>query len=317
MENYQYKMKTWDKYATIRSRPRRIIEPNEIQYYFFPLSKQPICIHPLVTAKGEEIIKYILIQTVNSFSHNIAILETEFVNNGALMIANNKFEFCTFPLDLCHDALSIIVDEAYHAYVALDFLKQLSGVTNVELLPTPNDTTVFRGVNAVKAEISNKYHSAMELIAVCIGEHVLTKELITFKAEENVSPTFQAVMTDHVADEGRHSNIFDYVLRFLWSKLPEDYKVAIGTNLHIFIREYLKKDIEIAYDRMMLEQAGFSAAEVDRIIDDTFVATCTLNTNDTNPVLVNLMNLLQRTLVLDHEPTAKAFSTSGFKLIMT
>ncbi|KJV54504.1 hypothetical protein OCHUTO_1131 [Orientia chuto str. Dubai] len=47
----------------------------------------------------------------------IVILETEIVNVGALLVANNKLNF-SFPHNLCHDTLLVIIDEAYHAYEA-------------------------------------------------------------------------------------------------------------------------------------------------------------------------------------------------------
>ncbi|MGQ3887959.1 hypothetical protein ACQUW5_02865 [Legionella sp. CNM-1927-20] len=48
-------------------------------------------------------------------------METELVNRGALIVANDCLDM-GFPLALRQDALSVIIDEAYHAYVALDFI---------------------------------------------------------------------------------------------------------------------------------------------------------------------------------------------------
>jgi hypothetical protein len=109
----------WEKSSSIRSRPRRIVELDSENMFFYPESRQPLCIHPLVVAKGIDAKRYILTQSLFKFMHDVAILETEVVNSGAILVANNKLDV-NFPESMRHDALSVIIDEAYHAYVAKD-----------------------------------------------------------------------------------------------------------------------------------------------------------------------------------------------------
>lgn len=304
---YESHQKLWEKYSTVRSRPRRLVNKEESHQDFFPRAKQLISVHPIVQERGEEALRFILFQTMNRFMNDIAVLEIETVNKGALMIAGNQFEFCDFPSALRHDALSIIVDEAYHAYVAIDFLRQVEDIVDFSLLPLPKETTVANAISTVKAKLPIHQQDAFELIAVCIGEHVLTKELITIRSEQAVSPSFKAVMADHVVDEGRHAKMFAYVLQYFWQAMPTDYQANIGVLLPEFLREYLRKDIEINFNKQILKALNFSNDEVEQIISDTFVATCDQGMNESNPVVTNLLNLLQRCHILDHPQTLQAF----------
>jgi hypothetical protein len=122
--SYRSKVDRWDKVASVRSRPRRFIGENNTAGYYYPIARQPLCIHPLVQGRGEEDIKFILIQTAYKFMRDIAFVETEIINNTAQKIYSNRFSF-KFPLELRLDILSVIIDEAYHAYVALDFIHHL------------------------------------------------------------------------------------------------------------------------------------------------------------------------------------------------
>ena len=128
---YQSNLPIWDRKSSIRSRPRRILKPEQKTEYFYPLSRQPLAIHPLIKVRGEEAVRFVLTHTVYKFMHDIAVLETEVVNKGALIIAHDHLKL-NFPQAMRHDALSIIIDEAYHAYVAIDYLKQVEEITGIK-----------------------------------------------------------------------------------------------------------------------------------------------------------------------------------------
>ncbi|XVN43555.1 MAG: diiron oxygenase [Candidatus Rickettsia vulgarisii] len=245
---YKSNFVIWDRKASIRSRPRRILEETEKLQSFFPISRQPIAIHPIIQKMGQSTISYILIQTVYKFMHDIAILETEMVNKGALIVANDHLNI-NFPAELRHDASSIIIDEAYHAYVAIDYINQVKQLTGVQPIEVLKKTSVINAVNFIKSKLDQALHDKFELIAVCIGEHVLTKDLISIGKDQNVGEFFQNIMADHVLDEGRHANIFAFILQYFWNWLPTQNKDILGPILLEFMREYLRLDIQQEYDK--------------------------------------------------------------------
>jgi len=309
---YQSNLPIWDRKSSIRSRPRRILKPEQKTEYFYPLTRQPLAIHPLVTARGEEAICFVLTHTVYKFMNDIAILETEVVNKGALMIAHDHLNI-NFPEFMRHDALSIIIDEAYHAYVAIDYLKQVEDLTGVRRLAIPGDTTVLLAMNYIKTKLPVKLHNLFDLIAVCIGEHVLTKDLISIGKDTNVGEFFKVIMADHVLDEGRHAIFFANTFEIVWAWMDEAAKNAIGTLLPVFMKEYLRQDIQKKYDENILIALGLTSAEVNTVINDSYVDVCNPGLNINNPVMINLITLLQRIHVLDHENTRQAFA--AYKVI--
>ncbi len=308
MLNYESHQSRWEKFASIRSIPRRIVDTNDLGQDFFPRERLPICMHPLLRQRGEQCIRDMLVYHANHFMNDIAILETEVVNNAALMISSNIFSFIDFPSELRHDALTVIVDEAYHAYVAIDFLNQINAMHEVTLANLPDATSVTNAILNVKKNLPQEMHKAFELVSVCISEHVLTKELIEVKNEVDIAPSFKGVMKDHVLDEGRHAKFFAYVLSMFWKAMPDHYRDEIGPCIPEFIKEYLSKDINKQYDTHVLSLLGFSAEEVSIIISDTYVDSCNNGMTQSNPVVVGLINLMQRCVMTDHQPTRDAFN---------
>lgn len=303
--DYKSNLAIWDRKASIRSRPRRILEEKDKSQSFFPIIRQPIAVHPLIQVMGQETVSYILTQAVYKFMYEIAILETEMVNKGALMVANDHINV-GFPPELRHDALSIIIDEAYHAYVAVDYINQVAEITGISPIEIPKKTAVVNAVNSVKSRLEKNLHNKFELIAVCIGEHVLTKDLISIGKEQEVGMFFRNIMADHIIDESRHANIFSYILESLWHWLPHGEKNILGPILPEFMREYLNPDIQKQHDEKVLTSLKINSTTIKQVIDDTYCNTCLSGLNS-NPVIINLITLLQRTHVLDHTETKEAF----------
>ena len=214
---YQSNLSIWDRKSSIRSRPRRILQPEQKTEYFYPLARQPIAIHPYVTSRGEDAIRFVLIHSVYKFMNDIAILETEVVNKGALMIAHDHLKV-NFPEAMRHDSLSIIIDEAYHAYVAIDYLKQVEVLTGVAPLVIPTETTVIRAMTHIKNKLPVEKYPLFELIAVCIGEHgeipfdVLVDKL-KIEREPHISPLFQILFLMQDAADNIHLQLDGHCAR--------------------------------------------------------------------------------------------------------
>lgn len=302
---YTEKNKQWDRFSSIRSRPRRYIDQNLDEYYF-PISRQPICVHPIISTLGEEALRFILIQSAYKFMYEIAMLETEMVNSAACKVANNRLAF-QFPDSVRHDALTVIIDEAYHAFVAIDYMKQIEQKTGIKPIQMPVESPNSTAIQLVSSHLPASLHDSFELIAVCISEHTLTKELINIGKEGKLLKSFSDVMADHVLDEGRHAMIFSDILGMFWGSFNEEEKQSISNVLPLFIKEYLNPNQQIEFDREILRALNLTPTQVEEIISETHMEYDEAELKNTNAVIPNIIKLLERTELLSFTPLKNAF----------
>lgn len=304
--NYSTKLPYWNKFASVRSRPRRIIEKDEQNPYLYPLERKPICSHPLVRDLGEEKIGYILTQSVYKFMSDIAFVEVEVINNIAHKIYNGTLGYI-FPTSLRTDLLSIIIDETYHAYVAIDCIEQLQKFTGITPLEMSNKIELNQSIDKFIKYFDGEVRDVFEIIAVCIGENTLTKELFNMTKSSNVNKFFHQIMADHMIDEGRHSEIFSIILTHLWRIIPEKTKLEIAPILPLFILDYLKPDLHIEFDRTLLKNLDFNNVQLDQIINDTYSEYNPKTLKLKNPIYDNIIKVLKRAYIFDDEVIKKHF----------
>lgn len=302
---YSAKQNQWDKYASIRSKPRRFILKDSDEYYF-PVSRQPLCVHPLIVKLGDQAVRFILIQSVYKFMYEIAMLETEMVNSAACKVANNRLPY-KFPRDICHDAITVIIDEAYHAFVAVDFMRQVEDKTKIKAISMPNESPNTNAIKLVNKYLSPNLHDSFELIAVCISEHTLTKELINIGKEGTELRSFSNVMVDHVQDEGRHAAIFNQILKIFWHNIDSENKKLIGNLLPMFIKEYLSTEQQVKFDQEILRALNLDDNLIETVISETHIQYESNNLQDANPIIKNVITLLEDTGVLHDDYVRSSF----------
>ena len=308
--DYTDRLKQWDKFSSIRSRPRRIIDNTVTHTALYPIQRKPICYHPIVQSLGETVINRILLQGAYKFMSDIAFVEIKMINHTAEKIYDGSFSYI-FPDALRLDMLSIIIDEAYHAYVAIDFINQLQAITGVKPIKATHNIELQVSLNKFKKLFQPRQADIFEIIAICIGENTLTKELFNMTREKNINPFFHQVMADHMIDEGRHSSIFRQVLRELWSNISEEDRCIIGAQMPAFVFDYLKPDLHIEFDTILLSQQDLSTEDINTIIQDTYVPYTTDYLKKSNPIFKNLLAVLETTQVLEHGFTQDKFKEYG------
>lgn len=310
--DYKSKELVWDKLAATRSKPRRVLPEGEVVGHLYPPAKAALLTHPLMKDLPPEKLRLFFIQSAYKFMGDIAFVETESVNDVALKIANGHTPIA-FPEDIRYDALTVIVDEAYHAYVARDFMRQIEQRTGVKPLPKPTETDLSRSMAFGKRRLPEALHGLWELVAVCIGENTLTKELLNLTGERSVNEVLHQVMEDHVRDEGRHAVLFMNILKLVWNEMEESARLAIGQFLPEFIREYLDPRMQAEYERGVLEWLGLPAEHIEKLISETYAEPPLEEFRTRNPLSGYVVHVLKQCDVLSHEPTLEAFRR--FKLV--
>ena len=293
----------WERRATVRSRPRIIYDKTATGYYY-PISRAPLVIHPNIRSKGEEAIKYLLIQSLYKYSNDIASIETRVVNDVILKAISDKIHGINLNDEQKINLYTIMVDEAYHAYVAFDAILQIKEETSVVPLELPKTIEIEKAINYVKNRLDTKYHGVFEFICVCLAENTLTKEIVTMTDKEETHPYFQKIIKDHLIDETRHSGVFYKLLSHVWANLSQDYKYEIGKVLAEFIELYLGLEVQIEFDKQVLKSIGLKYREIEEAIRETYG---TFKLTKDHPMLKNLLNILDKSKLLDE------YSSNGFK----
>jgi hypothetical protein len=208
--DYQSFADAWENRATIRTRPRRVLEDDERLIY--PLSRQPLVLSETFLRECPQQRDFALVQTLYKFINDVVIFETEIVDKTARSIAKNRFAVA-FPFACRYDAMTVVVDEDYHALVAMDFMQQTVAMTGIEPIQLPEQIELSRAIPAAVALAPEHLRSAVELICVAIAENTVTGDVAAFARDDTVKPSIKGLMADHLLDEGRHSSFWARMAR--------------------------------------------------------------------------------------------------------
>lgn len=301
-EIYASHADAWEQRSTIRSRPRRVVEPDDLLY--FPIERQPLCSHPAIVEAGERIQDFLLLQSFYKYMHDIIIFETEIVNRTALRIAKGRFPF-PFPRECRQDAMTVVIDEDYHAYVAMDYLHQTEQATGIAPIEPNSEIELSRAIPRAVESVEPQYRAGVELLAVAIAENTVTAEVAAFARNSTLKRSVKGVMADHLADEARHSVFWINLFKLYWTRLDEPARVALGNALPGFLREYLTAELQAAFDRRVIAALDLPDATRQDIAAD-MVHSYPIESH--HPMIVNIRRFLQHSHLLHHPPTRAALA---------
>jgi hypothetical protein len=302
LDSYVSHADQWEQRATIRSRPRRVVEDDNLSYY--PAERQPLHAHPAIVEAGRHVQDYILLQSFYKYINDVIIFETEIVNRTALAIAKNRFPF-EFPFGCRSDAMSVVIDEHYHAYVAMDYLDQVERSTGIAPIEQNKEIELSRAIPRAMAHVPPQYAAGMELIAVAISENTVTAEVAAFSRDTTLKRSVKGVMADHLADEGRHSVFWINLVKLYWAHIDEPARTALGQCLPFFLAEYLTNELQLEFDRRLVNALNLPAALRLQIANDMVGA---YPITSSHPMIVNIRKFLKMAGLLEHEPTRVALA---------
>ncbi|MFJ4196321.1 diiron oxygenase [Pseudomonas sp. NPDC089534] len=285
---------TWERRATIRTRPRRVVENDERLIY--PLSRQPLVLSDTFLRECPGQRDFALVQTLYKFINDVVIFETEIVDKTARNIAKNRFGMA-FPFACRYDAMTVVVDEDYHALVAMDFMQQTVAMTGIEPIALPDEIELSRAIPAAVALAPEHLRSAVELICVAIAENTVTGDVAAFARDDTVKPSIKGLMADHLLDEGRHSSFWARMVRIYWHTASEADRECIAQILPVFIGHYLTNDIQKAFDLRLIDALPVSAA-VRRSLKDE-MAGLAFPINRHHPLVGNIVRFFHNSSLLD------------------
>jgi hypothetical protein len=292
--DYQSFADAWESRATIRTRPRRMVENDDKLIY--PLSRQPLVLSDTFLRECPEQRDFALVQTLYKFINDVVIFETEIVDKTARSIAKNRFAV-TFPFACRYDAMTVVVDEDYHALVAMDFMQQTIAMTGITPIELPDEIELSRAIPAAVALAPQHLKSAMELICVAIAENTVTGDVAAFAKDDTVKQSIKGLMADHLLDEGRHSGFWSRMVRIYWHTTSEDDRQCIAQILPVFIDHYLTNDIQKSFDLRLIESLQISDAARRTLKSE--VSGLAFPINRHHPLVANIVRFFRSSSLLD------------------
>lgn len=301
--DYQSFADAWESRATIRTRPRRVLENDDKLIY--PLSRQPLVLSETFLRECPEQRDFALVQTLYKFINDVVIFETEIVDKTARSIAKNRFSVA-FPFACRYDAMTVVVDEDYHALVAMDFMQQTVAMTGIAPIELPDEIELSRAIPAAVALAPEHLRSAVELICVAIAENTVTGDVAAFAKDDTVKQSIKGLMADHLLDEGRHSGFWSRLVRIYWHTASENDRQCIAQILPVFISHYLTNDIQKSFDFRLIDALQIS--DVARRALKSEVSGLAFPINRHHPLVANIVRFFRSSSLLDSPCVQSALS---------
>ena len=302
-EDYMSFIDAWEGRATIRTRPRRMVENDDKLIY--PLSRQPLVLSDTFTRECAHLRDYALVQSLYKFINDVVIFETEIVDRTARSIAKDHFTI-RFPFACRYDAMTVVVDEDYHALVAMDFMQQTIALTGIEPIQLPDEIELSRAIPAALALAPEHLRSAVELICVAIAENTVTNDVAAFAKDESVKQSVKGLMADHLLDEGRHSGFWARLVRIYWHTAAEQDRAAIARIMPVFIAQYLTNDIQSGFDFTLIDHLQVPDTVKQALRDETRAVSFPVNRH--HPLVANIVRFFKNSSMLDDPCVQRALA---------
>ncbi|WP_242176647.1 MULTISPECIES: diiron oxygenase [unclassified Pseudomonas] len=301
--NYRSFAEDWERRATVRTRPRRLLEHDDRLIY--PLCRQPLALSAAFLEHCPQWRDFVLVQSFYKFINDVVIFETEIVGKTARSIARNRFSL-PFPFACRVDAMAVVVDEDYHALVAMDFLQQAVDMTGIHPIDLPGQIELSHALPAAQALAPPRLRDAVALIGVAIAENTVTHDVAAFSKDDSIKPSVRGLMADHLFDEGRHAQFWTQLVRLYWQAASPADRDSIAETLPTFLTHYLTNELQKGFDLQLIEHLDVSGDVRHALRDE--VAALDFPITRHHPLLGNILGFLHHSSLLQTPSVAQALS---------
>jgi hypothetical protein len=264
---YTSKLSDWDRAASVRRKPRRVLANIEgATSPFFPPELAPESSHSMVYNLGDRAQQEILIQQLYNCFKTVVQLEQDQVNRVILKVAQRKIGV-SLPWDIAFDAYKIYTDEAYHSLCSVDLIHQIELATGVVSRPLGVCRCLAR-LEELILTVPQDLRLLADVFATGICEMLTPSLLRDIANHSQLVNTVLEVTSDHIEDEAKHFVYFSKLLEYLWAFLDERGRQEIGTLLPQFMLAFLEPDYS-AIERT-LTGCGLQSAEARQVIDESY-----------------------------------------------
>ncbi|WP_305783531.1 diiron oxygenase [Symbioplanes lichenis] len=237
-DDYRSGFAGWYERASVRGKPRRILEPGA-PVYFSP-ELVPIAAHPVLLGKGESAVRQILVHRLFGYLHFTTELEQIAVIPVASAIARGRSGI-HLPEQMRGDAYKIVTDEAWHAQFSYDLIRQVETETGTAVPELPVPAFVDR-LEKIDSSFPESMRGLTALLFSIVSETLISATLSELPRDSRLPAAVREVVKDHAIDEGRHHSYFKEFLTRLWPELSVADRRTVGPALPGIIDAFLRPD---------------------------------------------------------------------------
>ena len=265
---YASRYERWEDLASVRRKPRRDFVPgDETSDVFFPPELYPVVLHPMVAAKGEVVVKALLLCRLYDYLDFTTELENLAVIPVATKISRGRSGLI-LPAQMKADAYKIVTDEAWHAQFSHDFARQIEASTTVPH-HVPEDAPNFvRRLDELREQLPHDVRGVEALLFAIVSETLISGILSDIPRDERLPGSVRELVRDHAADEGRHHQYFRTLLKHLWPALSPHERRAIGPHVPAAVQAFLEPDYEQTFRH--LRGIGLTDDECAQVIAESW-----------------------------------------------
>jgi hypothetical protein len=293
---YQSPFENWFTYSTVhKPLPDFTCETGLV---LFPPELVPGVGHPLVDKLGDHAVRRLMMRKLESYNAFTEKLEYKAVMAASIKIAQNPRAF-GMSEQAGREARLIVTDESHHAYVAIELIKQIPGLSELPPL-TPSQPPFLRGLEELEKGLPSEFADDLLIAFTAISETLITSILRGIPRDPRVVSAVRNTVRDHCIDEARHHSYFVYVVHQHWASSTPDRREILGPLYAKLIRLFLDPNLDLC--RAWLLEAGLDPHDAEVVLQDYYSPERVAASirADSFPTL-KLMELVG---VLDH-PTAR------------
>ena len=262
---YRSRFERWDRRATVRSSPRRVLEAADPDPVYFPPELAPVTSHPLALERGEDARRHLLVHRLYQYLDFTVELEDSAVMPVTSRIARGRAGL-HLPEPMRVDAFKISTDEAWHAQFSDDLVRQVQSATGIERRAGERPQFVDR-LAEIRRRLDPDLHGIHELLFAVVSETLISTILSDLPNDRRLPHAVREVVADHAVDEGRHHAFFRGLLGFLWHELSGDQRRRIGPWVPELIFAFLEPDYRAT--ALALADVGLSSEEIEGVLRES------------------------------------------------
>jgi hypothetical protein len=270
--DYDSAFSTWDRRASVRSRPRRVLDDGSVvgdggrAVLFFPPELVPAAGHPLVSGRGGEAVHRTLVRSLYQYLHFTQVLEQVAVIPVTTTISLGRSGVEMDPR-MRADAFAITTDEAWHAQFSHDFIDQVHSASGVPPLP-PAVPAFVRRLADIRFGLPPDARRLVDLFFAVVSETLISSILTDIPRDRRLPTALRELVADHAADEGRHHAFFRSFLRATWPQLDASERRLLGPLIPELVRAFVEPDLSAIAAALRAE--GLSQAQARRVVGESY-----------------------------------------------
>jgi hypothetical protein len=253
----------WHEKASVRKRPRRILDADDRTLDIFPRTLVPVALHPIMSKQYMEQISEFLCLQLYRYLQFTVDLELNVVNPSLLDLRSlaQDFQFGKAEALALH---KMYVDEGYHAMFCFDMAQQVYEITGIapkfEMQPS-----FMAPLAQMQAEAENPMLA--KLVFTAVSETLITGSLREVARKGALPDAVSGLMRDHASDEGRHHVFF----KDIFIRIDRLDPVGLRSALPLIPRA-IQAFIEPDRAQLLagLTQVGVKAEDAKEMVHETY-----------------------------------------------